>query len=75
MTKRTNKTTLMRGVRYLAIALPLAFIGPSVIYSAFNNQENDFYIPVLILGILACAGSVFLMFRGILTMVKALFDE
>lgn len=72
--KHTNKTLLGKGIKYLAMALPLAFLGPSVLYSAFNNQGNTFYIPVLIFGILACAGSMFLMFKGINTLVKSLFD-
>lgn len=70
----TDKTLLLKGLRYLAGALPLAAIGPIVIFSAFNNQDHPWYIPVLILGILAAAASVFLMFKGIGTMIKALFD-
>ncbi|MFD0931371.1 DUF6095 family protein [Psychroflexus salinarum] len=73
--KHTNKETLAKGIKFLAGALPLAFIGPSVIYSAFNNQDKPLYLPILILGILACAGSVFLMFRGIKTLMKALFND
>ena len=72
--KHTNKTLLGKGIKYLGMAVPLAFIGPAVLYTAFNNQENSFYVPVLIFGILACAGSMFLMFKGINTLVKSLFE-
>lgn len=72
--KHTNKTLLGKGLKYLAGALPLAFLGPSVLYSAFNNQEHPLYIAVLILGILACAGAVFLMFKGINTLVRSLYE-
>lgn len=72
--KHTNKKVLASGIKYLAGALPLSMIGPSVLYSAFNNQEHPFYIVVLILGILASVAAVFLMFKGILTVVKSLFD-
>ena len=74
MTKRTNKEVLGKGIRFLAGALPLMFIGPSILYSAFHNQESPLYVAVLILGIVACAGAIFLMFKGISTLIKALFD-
>lgn len=73
--KHTDKTLLGKGIKYLGMALPLAFLGPSVLYSAFNNQENPFYIPVLIFGIVACVGSMLLIFKGINTLVKSLFDQ
>ncbi|MDQ7916396.1 DUF6095 family protein [Mesonia sp. MT50] len=73
--KRTNKEVLFKGVRYLAGALPLMFIGPSVIYSAFNNREHPLYVAVLILGILACGGAMFLIYKGINTIMKAMFDS
>ena len=31
----TNKEMLSKGIKYLAWALPLLFIGPSLIYNAF----------------------------------------
>lgn len=73
--KRTNKEVLFKGVRYLAGALPLTFIGPSVIYSAFNNREHPLYAAILILGILACGGAMFLIYKGINTIMKAIFDS
>lgn len=73
-TKRTNKQLLAKGLKYLAGAMPLAFIGPTVIYSAFSNQDHSWYIPILIFGISAAFFSIFLMFKGIGTLMKALFD-
>lgn len=70
----TNKQLLVKGVRYLAFALPLMFLGPSVIHSSFKNQEHPLYIPILGLGIIFCMLSVFMMFKGIQTIMKSLFD-
>lgn len=72
--KHTNKKVLSTGIKYLAGALPLVMIGPSILYSAFNNQEHPLYIAVLILGIIASFAAIFLMFKGIMTIIKALFD-
>lgn len=72
--KRTNKNLLGKGVKYLAAAVPLAFLGPVILYSAFNNQTHPWYIIVLILGAIACIAALFFMFKGIGNLVKSLFD-
>lgn len=70
----TDKKKLMLGVRYLATALPFMFIGPVVIHSSFKNQEHPFFVPVLGLAIITCIFSVFMIFKGINTIIKSLFD-
>ena len=72
--KHTNKKVLSKGIKYLAGALPLAMIGPSILFSAFNNQDKPLYLAILILGIIASTAAVFLMFKGIMTVVKSMFD-
>ncbi len=64
----------MKGLKFLAGALPLAFIGPVVLFSSFKNQEHAWYIPILIFALLAMAASVFLMFKGISIVMKGIFD-
>lgn len=71
--KHTNKEVLYKGLKFLAGSLPLVVIGPSVIYSAFNNQDHPLYIAVLTIGIIAFIGAMLLMFKGIITIIKALF--
>lgn len=72
--KHTNKQLLMRGLKYLAGALPLSFIGPVVLFSSFKNQEHDWFIPILLFALLAMAAAIYLMFRGINTVMRSLFD-
>lgn len=72
--KHTNKVVLFKGIKFLAISIPLILLGPSVIYSAFNNQTHPFYIPILILGIIVFMTAIFFIFRGISTIIKAVFD-
>ena len=72
--KHTNKNLLLKGLKFLAGALPLSFIGPVVLTSSFKNQEHVWFIPVMILALLIMAAAVFLMFKGISLMMKALFD-
>ena len=72
--KHTNKALLGKGLKYMGGALPLAFLGPVILFSSFKNQEHPLYIPVLILGLLALFGAMYLLFRGINIIMKSLFD-
>jgi len=71
----TDKNILFKGIRFLSFALPLLFVGPVIIQSAFRNQHNFLYYPVLLIGILCCAFGMYFIFKGVTTMVKAIFKE
>ena len=71
----TNKELLSKSIKYLAWALPLLFIGPSLIYNAFMNKQNVWHYLVLGIGILTCFGAVYLMVLGLKTMMRSLFND
>ncbi|WP_413998823.1 DUF6095 family protein [Flavobacterium sp. W1B] len=71
----TNREVLSKGIRYLAWALPLLFVGPSVIHNAFINKQNAWHYLVLGVGIFACFGGVYLLFMGLKTITKAIFND
>lgn len=70
-----NKKVLNRGIRYLAMALPLLFIGPVIIHSSFKNQNNPLFYPVLGFGILVCLTAMWFMFLGLKTVTNSIFDK
>lgn len=74
MATKTNKKVLIKGVQILASSLPLLFFGPVTINSAFKNQDHPFYPFILALGIIICGFGIFLIFKGINTMIKSLFE-
>lgn len=74
-TNRTNKTVLVKGLKTLGIALACMFLGPSLIHIAFSNQEKPLYIPILILAIIICGLAIYLMFRGINTILDSMFKK
>lgn len=71
----TNREVLNKGIKYMAWALPLVFMGPTIIYNAFINKENAWHYLVLAVGIVLCFFAVFFMFKGINTIVKSMFDN
>ena len=70
-----NKQLLDKGIKYMLYALPLMFIGPSVIYNAFINKQNVWHYLVLAVGIILCLLAVYCMFKGIKTLTDALFHH
>lgn len=70
-----NKKLLEKGMKYMLYALPLMFIGPSVIYNAFINKNNVWHYLVLAIGIALCLLAVFYMYKGIKTLTDALFEN
>ena len=71
----TNKELLSKGIKYLAGALPLLFLGPAVIYNAFMNKQNVWHYLVLAVGIIACIAAMLLMYLGLKIIMKSLFND
>lgn len=70
-----NKKLLDKGIKYMLYALPLMFLGPSVIYNAFINKDNIWHYLVLAVGIILCLLAVYFMFKGIKTLTDFLFSH
>ena len=51
------------------------FLGPTIVFSAFKNKGHEFYYFVLILGTILCLMAVYLLYSGIMTIVKSLSEE
>ncbi|MEX0288991.1 MAG: DUF6095 family protein [Flavobacteriaceae bacterium] len=72
---RTNKTTLIKGVKYLAFTVILMFLAPGTVYQAFKNQENPLFWPVLIIGFILALGAISLGFYSIKILMEAFFGK
>lgn len=70
-----NKRLFDKGIKYMLYALPLMFIGPSVIYNAWINKENAWHYLVLAIGITLSFLAVNFMFKGIKNLIDALFEN
>lgn len=71
----TDRDKLMRGVRFLAIAFPFIFLGPTLMFVlGIPEMRSDNYIW-LILSILVMAVAGFFGVRGLMTILSAFFDN
>ena len=71
----TNREFLNQGIKYMVWALPMFFIGPSVIYNAFQNKQTDWHYLVLLMGITVCFFAVFFAYKGLNSIMKSLFGK
>jgi len=71
----TDRKILQKGILFLSMAMPLLFLGPVVIHSAFKNQQHPYYFLVLGIGILICLGAMLLLFLGIRKIMNSLFKR
>lgn len=70
-----SKLTFQRGLKYLAIALPLLFISPILITIGFKalNKSNNYLI--LILGGILMVITIILVIQAFRIIMKALFAK
>ena len=70
-----KKNNLSKGFNRLISCLFLMFLGPTVVFSAFKNKDHEFYYFVLILGTVFCLMAVYLLYTGIMKIVKSLIES
>lgn len=66
---------LNQGIKLMSISLLLMFVGPTVIYNAFANEDNPWHWLVLAVGIVACFFAIFYAFKGLNTIMKSMFKR
>ena len=66
---------MARGLNRLILSLFFMFLGPIIVFSAFKNEGHEFYYFVLILGTILCLMAVYLLYSGIMTIVRNLSEE
>ena len=72
--KRTNKILLAKGIKILAMSLGAIIAGPILTYNAFMNQDHPMFLVVISIGVLLMLLAIFLMVKGLNTILKSLFD-
>ncbi len=73
--KHTNREVLTKGVKIMVITLPLLILAPYLITLAFLNKTNGSFYIFITLGAIAGITAMWLFYKGISTIVKAMFDK
>jgi len=70
-----DKDVFAKGVKTLIITIFLMFTAPIVLWQAFKNSGHPFYWPVLIVGIILAILAIGMGFKGISTIMNAIFGH
>ena len=70
-----KKNYLIVGFKRLLLTLFLMFLGPTILFQAFKNDEHEWYIIVLTIGLIICATAIFTLFSGIMSIIKHIFEK
>lgn len=71
----TNKIILNKGLKFLSWALLAVFIGPTVVHFAFINKLQPLFPVILGIGVIICFAGIFLIFKGIITIINSMTDK
>lgn len=71
--KHTDQKLLVKGLKWLVVGLVMIVVSTYLFTFAFLNKEILPLYILLPLAIIAMAVTIFLLFKGIRTLVKALF--
>ncbi len=71
----TSKSLFQKGIKYLAIALPLLFISPITITIGFKaiNKSNNYF--VLIIGCILAILTIVMVTQAFRLILKSLFNK
>ncbi len=71
--KHTNKELLVKGIKYLAVTLPLLFLCPYLLTLSFLNKDNNSFYLFFVLGIIAFVVVIYFFYKGIKTVLDSIF--
>lgn len=71
----TDRNILAQGLKFMGLTLILMFVGPTLLYIGFSNEDKPLYIPILIVGFLICIGAVYFAFKGLRTIMNSIFKK
>ena len=57
----------------MGIALIFMFLGPTLFYVAFANEEKSLYVAILIMAAIICGLAIYFAFMGIKTILDSMF--
>ena len=69
----TDKQLLVKGLKYMAITIPLLILTVYLFTLSFLNTESKIIYYVLPLAFVGMTGTIWLGFKGIKTILKSIF--
>jgi len=71
--KHIDQKLLAKGLKFMAITIPLLFLCPYLITLSFLNKDNFTFYIFFIIGIIVGGCAIFLFYKGIKTIMNSIF--
>ena len=68
-----NKNHLAEGLKKIFISISLMFLGPTILFQSFKNENHPWFLPVLSISIVICVLSLFYGVKGLQSIMNAIF--
>ena len=70
-----KKNHLAEGIKKIFISIFLMFLGPTILFQSFKNEDHPWFVPVLSLSIVICVLSLFYGIKGLHSIMNAIFKK
>ncbi|MGY8945427.1 MAG: DUF6095 family protein [Flavobacteriales bacterium] len=70
-----KKNYLAEGLKKIFISIFLMFLGPTLLFQSFKNEDHPWFIPVLSISIAVCVLSLFYGIKGLKSIMNAIFKK
>ncbi|MDA0758475.1 MAG: DUF6095 family protein [Bacteroidetes bacterium] len=70
-----KKNHLAEGLKKIFISIFLMFLGPTILFQSFKNEDHPWFLPVLSVSIVVCVLSLFYGVKGLQSIMNAIFKK
>ncbi len=64
-----------KGIKNIFFSIFLMFIGPTLLFQSFKNEDHPWFIPVLSISIIICILSIFFGIKGLKNIMNSIFKK
>lgn len=66
---------LKKGFKNIFLSLFLMFVGPTLLFQSFKNQDHPWFEGVLIFSLIICLSSIFFGVKGLKNIMNSIFKK
>ena len=64
-----------KGLKNIFLSLCLMFVGPTLLFQSFKNQNHPWFEGVLIISLILCVLSIFIGLKGLRNIMATIFKK
>jgi len=64
-----------KGLKNIFLSLLLMFVGPTLLFQSFKNQNHPWFEGVLIISLILCVLSIFIGLKGLKNIMGTIFKK